>query len=426
MPGVGQSGSGRRDFRRQERADRVSSISRASSGDRASGFACDVFGNGKTAIRGGAAILYNPRLSKWSNMVNNPPAIFTPITYYGDMRTFLQTSRRALAQQHAGLQHQQQDARQLQHDASACSRTWVTPSWWTFPTLGVLGQHIPQTLAINTVPYGTHFLPQYTGGVTDNFFRPFPGYNNVSWTDNAYNSNYHALLLSINRRFANGLQFGFSYTFSKFMDYTGIPIYRPLRTWSYGFDGSDQTHNAVLNFTYELPRASRMVNNNKVVKWVFDDWTLSGIAQWVSGTPASISFSTVQGTDLTGGGDGQRVNIVGNPNANGSTFYAWFNPAAFAVPGKGDPGNAAKNSVRNPGVNNTDLALSKRFPVKSEKRYFTAPLGSVQRLQPHAVFGHQHRAAVRPDHRRPDQRALRPGHFDARAAHHAGSLRFTF
>jgi len=103
---------------------------------------------------------------------------------------------------------------------------------------------------------------------------------------------------------------------------------------------------------------------------MFDDWTLTGIAQWVSGTPASIGFSTVQGTDLTGGGDGQRVNVVGNPNANGSTFYAWFNPAAFAVPGKGDPGNAAKNSVRNPGVHNTDLSLSKRFPVKSERRYF--------------------------------------------------------
>jgi len=29
--------------------------------------------------------------------------------------------------------------------------------------LGVFGQHIPQTLALNSVPYGTHFLPQYTG-----------------------------------------------------------------------------------------------------------------------------------------------------------------------------------------------------------------------------------------------------------------------
>jgi hypothetical protein len=253
---------------------------------------------------------------------------------------------------------------------------------------GVLGQHIPQTLQINTVPYNTHFLPQYTGGVTDNFFRPFPGYNNVAWTDNAYNSNYHALLLSINRRFSRGLQFGFSYTFSKFMDYTGIPIYRPLRAWSYGFDGSDQTHNAVLNFSYDLPKPSRAVSGNKAVKWAFDDWTLSGISQWVSGTPASIGFSTIQGTDLTGGGDGQRVNVVGNPNANGSTFSAWFNTAAFAVPGKGDPGNAAKNSVRNPGVNNTDLALSKRFPLRNEQRFFQL------RWEAYNAFNHTQYAGI--------------------------------
>ncbi len=303
-------------------------------------------------------------------MVNNPPAILTPITYYGDMRTFLQTNGVLSPSNTQGfnIDNKTSDNYNLtfgvQQDMGHSILVDVSYA-------GVLGQHIPQTLQINTVPYGTHFRPQYTGGVTDNFFRPFPGYNNVAWIDNAYNSNYHALLLSVNRRFANGLQFGFSYTFSKFMDYNGIPIYRPLRTWSYGFDGSDQTHNAVLNFTYNLPKASRMVNGNKVVKWLFDDWTFAGIAQWVTGTPASIGFSTVQGTDLTGGGDGQRVNIVGDPNANGSTFSAWFNPAAFAVPGKGDPGNAAKNSVRNPGVNNEDLALSKRFPLKSEKRSIT-------------------------------------------------------
>jgi hypothetical protein len=333
------------------------------------GFAFDVFGNGKTALRGGAAILYNPRLSKWSNMVNNPPAVLTPITYYGDMRTFLQTGGVLSPSNTQGFNVNNKTPDNynvsfgVQQDLGHSMLLDVSYA-------GVFGQHIPQTLQINTVPYGTHFLPQYTGGVTDNFFRPFPGYNNVAWIDNAYNSNYHALLVSLNRRFSNGLQFGFSYTLSKFMDYTGIPIYRPLRTWSYGFDGSDQTHNAVLNFSYSLPRASRLANGNRTLRFAFDDWTLSGIAQWVTGTPAGIGFSTVQGTDLTGGGDGQRVNIVGNPFDGGHTFSQWFNTAAFAVPGKNDFGNASKNSVRNPGVNNTDLALSKRFLLKSEKRFF--------------------------------------------------------
>ncbi len=351
------------------------------------GFALDVFGNGKTAIRGGGAILYNPRLSKWGNMVNNPPAVLTPITYYGDMRTFLQTSGVLSPSNTQGfnLNNKTPDNYNItlgvQQDMG--HNMMVDVSY-----VSTLGQHIPQTLQINTVPYGTHFLPQYTGGVTDNFFRPYPGYNNVAWTDNAYNSNYHALLLSINRRFANGLQFGFSYTFSKFLDYTGIPIYQPLRTWSYGFDSSDQTHNAVLNLTYNLPKASRMVNNNKFVKWVFDDWTLAGIAQWVSGTPATIGLSTVQGTDLTGGGDGQRVNVVGNPNSTGSTFYQWFNTAAFAAPGKGDPGNASKNSVRNPGVNNEDLIAFEAVPGEEREARDCSAVGSVQRLQSHAVFGH--------------------------------------
>ncbi len=234
----------------------------------------------------------------------------------------------------------------------------------------------------------------YTGGVTDNFFRPYPGYNNVAWTDNAYNSNYHALLLSINRRFSNGLQFGFSYTFSKFMDYTGIPIYQPLRTWSYGFDSSDQTHNAVLNFTYNLPKPSRMLNDNKVVKWVFDDWTLAGIAQWVSGTPATISLSTVQGTDLTGGGDGQRVNVVGNPNStrlplstSGSTRRRSRRPARATRATRQRTACAIRAST---------MRTSRSPSVSPEERKarLHAPLGGLQRVQPHAVLGPQRVAEI--------------------------------
>jgi len=135
-------------------------------------------------------------------------------------------------------------------------------------------------VALNTVPYGARFLAQNQDATTgkplaDNFFRPFPGYNNITFSDNAYTSNYHALLVAINRRFSSRLQFGVAYTYSKYMDYTGIPVYRPLRSWAYGLDSSDQTHNLVLNFWYATPKVSRWLPN-RVIHHVFDDWQLSG------------------------------------------------------------------------------------------------------------------------------------------------------
>ncbi len=356
------------------------------------GFAWDPFGKGKTAIRGGAAILYNIRVSKWSATSNNPPAIFTPITYYGSMDTFLQTSG-VLAPSNTQTYFRGAKTPVVYNVSLGIQQDLGHSLLLDVSYLGVQGRHLSQTVALNTVPYGARFQPQNQDPTSpgkplaDNFFRPLPGYNNVTLNDNAWNSNYNALLVSLNRRFTSGLQLGAAYTYSKFLDYTGIPVYMPLRQWSYGLDGTDQTHNLVVNFTYEVPRASSLVHN-AIVRAVFDNWQLSGIAQFVTGTPSGIGFSTTDGTDLTGGGDGQRVNIVGNGFENGNTFYHWFNPAAFARPGRNDPGDAAKVVVRNPGVNNWDLALAKKFPIKSETR-------SVQlRWEAYNAFNHTQYSSI--------------------------------
>ncbi|MCX6628394.1 MAG: hypothetical protein NTW28_12280, partial [Candidatus Solibacter sp.] len=338
------------------------------------GFAYDVFGNGKTAFRAGVGMLYNYRLSKWSPTTNNPPAVLTPITYYGTIATFLQSAG-TLGPSNTNAYNVDNKTPGTYNLTAGVEQDLGHSLLLNVSYLGVLGRHLQATPNLNTIPYGARFLPQNQDptspgkALSDNFLRPYPGYGNITMYDDFMSSNYHGLLVSLNRRFAKGFQGGLSYTYAKFMDFGTPPIYRPLRTWVYGVNGSDQTHNMSFNFTYDLPKGSAVLPS-PVTRFVLDNWSLSGIAQFVSGTPVSVGFSTTDGTDMTGGGDGQRINVIGDAMSGGHTFYRWFNTAAFARPGMYDPGNAGRYNVRNPGVANWDMALSKRFNVKGEKRYF--------------------------------------------------------
>ena len=341
------------------------------------GFAYDVFGNGKTAIRGGGAILYNPRVSVWSATTENPPAIFTPIVYYGTISTLLQTAGVLAPSNTNAFQVDAKTPRNYNMSLSVQQDlghgTLLSVSY-----ASVLGRYLQVGYGLNTVPYGSEFkhIDPTTGTpLSDNFFRPYPGYNNINYVANAFTSNYNGLFVTLNRRFA-GLDLGVSYSYSKFLDVTNgntnIPLYQNWHNWNYGSDPSDQTHNFVVNYVYRIPNASKVLGKNPLVRYVLDGWTVSGIAQFTTGLPVAMSFSTTDGANLNGGGDAQRMNACGDAYSGSiHTFSQWFNTAAFCRPGSNDPGNLGKYTVRNPGVNNFDTALTKNFPVKSDKRYFS-------------------------------------------------------
>lgn len=355
------------------------------------GFAWDINGDGKTALRGSVGVFNQTRVSAnaiWTDVSRNPPISENPRIFYGNMDTLLSSAGTLFPSSVTGFDP---DAKTpvtynytlgIQRDVGF--GTVVDVSY-----VGSQSRHLQQQRNINLIPYRARHLdvnPQNANPVVagtalpDDFLRPYPGYGNITYYENAGLANYNALQVAVNRRFIRGLQFGVAYTYSKAMDYTDgdrdpIATYRPARIWNYGRAGFDQTHVMVINYTWDLPRASRLWDNT-VIKAVFDNWQLSGITAFASGTPGGIGLALVDtGTDLTGGGDGARVVVVGNPNLPDSKqtvaptgFVQWIDPTVFRRPARGDFGNAPKDVFRNPGTHNWDFSFFKNIPLWSESR----------------------------------------------------------
>ncbi|MBO0857798.1 MAG: carboxypeptidase regulatory-like domain-containing protein [Chloracidobacterium sp.] len=355
------------------------------------GFAWDVMGNGKTSIRGSVGVFNQTRVSAnavWTDVSRNPPISENPRIFYGNMDTLLSSGGTLFPSSVTGFNPDAPTPVTYNYTLSV-QRDIGFGTVVDVAYVGSQSRHLQEQRNLNQIPYGARFVdlnPQNVNplvantALPDDFLRPYPGYGSITYYDNSGYSNYNALQVAANRRFTRGLQFGVAYTYSKAMDLAdndrdGLPTYRPVRIWNYGLAGFDQTHVMVINYAWDLPHVSRILKNN-IVKAVFDNWQLSGITAFASGTPGGIGLALVDsGTDLTGGGDGARVVVTGDPNLPSSKqkvastgFVQWIDPTVFARPARGDFGNAPRYVFRNPGTNNWDISLFKNIPLKSESR----------------------------------------------------------
>jgi hypothetical protein len=186
--------------------------------------------------------------------------------------------------------------------------------------------------------------------------------------------NYHSLQVTANRRMSRGLQFGASYTFSKALgvgagDFDGVSPYFSMRRRNYGLLSYDATHVLTINYTWNLPNPAPHI---KPVSLILGNWVVSGITSFQSGFPFTPGFSTTDAVDLTGSNEGARITVLGDPRLPKSerTFYRNFKTEMFARTPVRDFGNAGIGLLRGPGINNWDIAVSKRVPVAGEQRYF--------------------------------------------------------
>jgi len=212
------------------------------------------------------------------------------------------------------------------------------------------------------------FVERLANGTTRPFngnvaqaLRPFPQYGQITdILESEGESDYNALQLKIDRRFAQGFQFGASYTFSRLITNAsedilgGSPLDGVLQN-PFDLEGlktvspTHSPHVFVTNFLAEIPfgKGRRFVDKGGFVNALLGGFQVSGIFRIQQGTP--LVFSLDQEPDgflqLAGINGRLRPNLTGQPIALGSRtpvpgdvdgvtpgrFFV-LNPAAFAAP----------------------------------------------------------------------------------------------
>jgi Carboxypeptidase regulatory-like domain len=252
--------------------------------------------------------------------------------------------------------------------------------------VGHRGLNSPLTFDINQPTAGALLA---NPGANVNALRPYAGYASIQEVENVGQSKYNALQITASRRFANGFSFGATYTLSKSTDdgsnYRDIvpDTYYIQNLW--GPSEFDTRQILIFNYLYTLPFFK---DSSKLSGKLLGGWQISGVNQFQTGTPCSITqnqdFAAVGEVGSIGcSGSGEYLNVngpityPGQFNVGGTSTAHYFNTN---IPGTSQPLFTAptagtfnlqkgiRDNIYGPGFMDWNLSLFKTFKIKESQQ----------------------------------------------------------